>query len=80
MYYGRTENATMETALTQTGSANGDLNIFIRPTDGYDSATARRASVSLCLSGMPGNVVKPGAVEFAPRFRNPEVHQARGCR
>ena len=28
MYYGRTENATVETALTQTGSANGDQNFF----------------------------------------------------
>jgi hypothetical protein len=28
------------------------------------------------LQGAPGSVVKPGAVEFAPEFRNPEVHQA----
>ena len=26
--------------------------------------------------GPPGSVVKPGAVEFAPGFRNPEVHQS----
>ncbi len=28
------------------------------------------------LRGEPGSVVKPGAVEFAPNFHNPEVHQA----
>ena len=28
MYYGRMENATIETALTQTGSLNGDLEFF----------------------------------------------------
>ena len=28
------------------------------------------------LSGLPSSIVKPGAVEFAPNFRNPEVHQA----
>ncbi len=28
------------------------------------------------LTGPPGSLVKPGAVEFAPKFRNPEVHQA----
>ena len=33
MYFGRTENSTVETALTQTGSLNGDLNFFMRPTD-----------------------------------------------
>ena len=74
MYFGRTENATIETALTQTGSANGDLNFFMRPTD--NSERGRRAAVSLCAEGPPGSVVKPGAVEFAPSFRNPEVHQA----
>ena len=34
MYFGRTDNATLETAVAQTGSLNGDLNFFIRPTDG----------------------------------------------
>jgi hypothetical protein len=28
------------------------------------------------LQGQPASVVKPGAVGFAPNFRNPEVHQA----
>ena len=37
----------------------------------------RRAAVSrTCFSGPPASVVTPGAVEFAPNFRNPEVHQA----
>jgi hypothetical protein len=78
MYYGRTENATLETALTQTGSFNGDLNFFIRSTDGLNPRTVTSAAPPFpyVLSGEPSTVVKPGAVEFAPNFRNPEVHQA----
>ena len=42
MYYGRTENATIETALTQTGSLKGDLNFFMRPTDDCQHCPAAR--------------------------------------
>jgi hypothetical protein len=77
MYYGRTENATLETALTQTGSLKGDLNFFIRPTDGMNplTYTSDAPPFPYVLQGPPASVVKPGAVEFAPNFRNPEVHQ-----
>jgi hypothetical protein len=74
MYYGRTENATIETALTQTGSPNGDQSIFMRPTDNLNAGGA--PPFPYVLTGAPGSVVTPGAVEFAPNFRNPEVHQA----
>jgi hypothetical protein len=74
MYFGRTENATVETALTQTGSLKGDLNFFLRPTDNLNAGGA--PPFPYVLRGPPGSVVKPGAVEFAPDFRNPEVHQA----
>jgi hypothetical protein len=74
MYFGRTENATLETALTQTGSLNGDLNLFLRPTDNLNAGGA--PPFPYVLSGSPGSVVKPGAVEFASGFHNPEVHQA----
>jgi hypothetical protein len=74
MYFGRTENATVETALTQTGSPNSDLKFFLRPTDNLNAGGA--PPFPYVLRGPPGNVVKPGAVEFAPNFRNPEVHQA----
>ena len=74
MYYGRTENATLETALTQTGSLNGDLNFFMRPTDNLNAGGA--PPFPYVFAGEPLNLVKPGAVEFAPNFRNPEVHQA----
>jgi hypothetical protein len=78
MYFGRTENATVETALTQTGSLHGDLSFFVRPTEGYNSATgaSNAAPFPYVFQGDPLTVVKPGAVEFAPNFRNPEVHQA----
>jgi len=74
MYFGRTQNATLENALTQTGSLKGDLNFFIRPTDNLTSGGA--PPFPYVLAGEPVSVIKPGAVEFAPGFRNGEVHQA----
>jgi hypothetical protein len=78
MYFGRTTNLTAETALTQTGSTKGDLNFFIRPTDGYNppTGTSNAQPFPYVLQGDPASVVKPGAVEFASSFHNPEVHQA----
>jgi hypothetical protein len=74
LYFGRTENATLETVLTRTGSLAGDLNYFIRPTDNLQAGGA--PPFPNVLNGAPGSVVKPGAVEFAPGFRNPEIQQA----
>ena len=76
IYYGRTENRTLETALTQTGSLNGDLSFFMRPTDDLPNSGGGAPPFPYVLTGMPGSVIKPGAVEFAGIFRNPEVHQA----
>jgi hypothetical protein len=43
MYFGRTENDTVETALTQTGSPNGDLNFSCgRRTTASSAPEARR--------------------------------------
>jgi hypothetical protein len=75
MYFGRTENATVETALTQTGSLNGDLNFFMRPTDDNPNNGGGAPPFPYVLQGEPGSAIKPGAVEFAPNFHNPEVHQ-----
>ncbi|MGA7244450.1 MAG: carboxypeptidase-like regulatory domain-containing protein, partial [Terracidiphilus sp.] len=74
MYFGRTRNSLVETALTQTGSLNGDLNFFMRPTDNLNAGGA--PPFPYVLAGAPASVVKPGAVEFAPGFRNGEIHQA----
>jgi hypothetical protein len=81
MYFGRTENLTLETALTQTGSPAGDQSFFIRPTDGFnpptDTSDAQPFPYVLRPPGPgPGSAIKPGAVEYAPNFHNPEVHQA----
>ncbi|MDR3725927.1 MAG: carboxypeptidase-like regulatory domain-containing protein [Terracidiphilus sp.] len=73
MYFGRVENAVIETALTQTGSPKGDLNFFMRPTDNLKAGGA--PPFPYVFAGEPLSMVKPGAVEFAPRFRNSEVHQ-----
>ncbi len=76
MYYGRTENAVIETVLTQTGSLRGDLHFFMRPSDDCQRCAGGAPPFPYVLAGQPANAVKPGAVEFAPNFRNPEVHQA----
>jgi hypothetical protein len=73
-YFGRTRNATLETALTQTGSLSGDLNFFMRPTDNLNAGGA--PPFPYVLAGEPSSVVKPGAAEFAPNFHNSEIHQA----
>jgi hypothetical protein len=76
MYYGRTENATIETALTQTGSLQGDLSFFMRPQDDCQYCAGGAPPFPYVFAGQPSSVVKPGVVGFAPSFRNPEVHQA----
>jgi len=73
MYFGRTNNLVLETALTQTGSPKGDLNFFMRPTDNLNGGGA--PPFPYVLVGEPASVQKPGAVEFASNFHNAEVHQ-----
>lgn len=74
MYFSRTPNAAIETALTQTGSMKGDLNFFMRPTDNLRGGGA--PPFPYVLTGEPGTVVKPAVVEFAQSFRNAELHHA----
>jgi len=76
MYYGRVENATALTALTQTGSLKGDLTFFLRPQDDCQHCSGGAPPFPYVFAGQPASVVKPGVVQFAPNFRNPEVHQA----
>jgi len=74
MHFGRTPNAVVQAALTQTGSSKGNLNFFLRPTDNLNGGGA--APFPYVLTGEPGKVVKPEAVEFATSFHNAEVHRA----
>lgn len=76
IYYGRTENAIVETALTQTGSLKGDLNFFMRPSDDCQHCSGGAPPFPYVFAGQPASIVAPGAVGFAPNFHNPEVHQA----
>lgn len=76
MYFGRTQNAVVLTALTETGSPKGDLQLFMRPTDDLPNYGGGAPPFPYVLTGLPGTVVKPSAVEFSPSFRNPEIHQA----
>jgi hypothetical protein len=72
-YYGRTSNAVLENALTQTGSLKGNLRYFVRPTDNLAGGSA--PPFPYVFAGTPGTVQRPAALEFAPQFRNPEIHQ-----
>jgi hypothetical protein len=74
MYYGRTPNATLGNVLTQTGSLKGDMNFFVRPSDNLRSGGA--PPFPYVFAGEPASVIKPAASEFAPNYRNPQVHQA----
>jgi hypothetical protein len=76
MYYGRVENSTIETALTQTGSLKGDLSFFMRPQDDCQHCAGGAPPFPYVFAGEPSSVVTPGTTGFAPNFRNPEVHQA----
>ena len=73
MYFGRTQNSLLETALTQTGSFKGDLNFFMRPTDNLAGGGA--PPFPYVLAGEPATVIKPGAIQFSPAFKNAEIHQ-----
>lgn len=76
MYYGRVANSTIEAALTQTGSPKGDQYVFLRPQDDCQFCAGGAPPFPHVLEGQPSSIVKPGAIGFAPNFRNPEVHQA----
>ena len=76
MYYGRVQNSTIEAALTQTGSPNGDQYVFLRPQDDCQFCVGGAPPFPHVLSGESTGIVKPGVVGFAPHFRNPEIHQA----
>ncbi len=76
IYYGRTENQTLQTALTHTGSLAGDLSFFMRPTDDLPNNGGGAPPFPYVLTGQPSSVIKPGAVQLAGIFHNPEIHQA----
>ena len=76
MYYGRLENRTLETALTETGSSKADFDLFFRPTDNLADGNGDAPPFPYVLAGSPGSAVKPEAVEIAPNLRNSEIHQA----
>jgi hypothetical protein len=52
------------------------LSFFMRPSDDCQFCSGGSPPFPYVFAGQPSSVVKPGAVEFAPNFRNPEVHQA----
>lgn len=75
IYFGRTDNAVIKTALSQTGSPKSDQDIFLRPTDNLPNNPGGAPPFPYAPTGPPGLVVRPGVVEFASSFRNPEIQQ-----
>ncbi len=69
MYFGRVDNSALLAALTQTGSVNGDLNFFFKPTD------PQAPPFPYVFSTTPQTVVTPGAVAFGSGFKTQEVDQ-----
>jgi hypothetical protein len=69
LYFGRIGQAAIFAALTQTGSFNGDLDFFFKPTD------VGAPPFPFVFGGAPQTVVTPGAVAFAKNFRAQEVAQ-----
>jgi len=69
LYYGRTPNALVLAGLTETGSARGVANYYLRP---YDVAAPPFPYV---FSAAPTASVKPSALFFSPHFRNPQIEQ-----
>lgn len=74
LYFSRTPNATLQTALTQTGSSKGDLKYFLRATDDLNAGGA--PPFPYVLAGQPAAGARPEAVEFGAGFRNGQIHQA----
>jgi Carboxypeptidase regulatory-like domain/TonB dependent receptor len=70
IYYGRIINSTIFTALSSTGSPNGQQTYFYRPTD------KGTPPFPYVFSAKPTLSVAPNAVYFDPRFQNPQIHQA----
>ena len=85
MYYGRTENATIETALTQTGSLKGDLNFFMRPSDDCQHCSGGAPPFPYVFAGPPTSIVARGLsasrpTSIIPKFIRPSRPSSSRCR
>ncbi len=72
LYYGRIDNAVVLAALTQTGSLNGDLNYFFKPT----RTPARRPSQAVFPATAGDRSDARSGFPFAANFRPQEIDQA----
>lgn len=75
MVYSRTPNSVLRTALTQTGSPQGDLNLFLRPTDNVPGNSGGAPAFPFVPASTAAAAILPGVAEVSPSFRNGEVHQ-----
>ncbi len=69
IYYGRISNATVFSALTNTGSRNGQLRYYFKPAD------EGAPPFPHVFAGAVVVPVAPDVDYFDRRFQNPQVHQ-----
>ncbi len=69
LYYGRISNATIFSALTNTGSPNGQLSYYFKPVD------AGAPPFPHVFAGQVVVPVAPAVAYFDRRFQNPQVHE-----
>ncbi len=70
IYYGRIINSTIANAITNTGTAKGQLQFTILPGDAIAPPYP-----NILTTAPPPNVGAPDVVVFAPDTRNPMVHE-----
>ena len=68
IYYGRVINSTISNAITNTGSANGQLQFSLLPAVGPNYPNT--------LAAVPAGTLRPDIIMFAPSMANPQIHQA----
>jgi hypothetical protein len=76
MYFGRSSNSVLETALTQTGSPNGNRSFFARPTDNLPGRPGAAPPFPYVLAGTSVAAEKADVIAVASGYRNSEIHQA----
>jgi hypothetical protein len=70
IYYGRIINSTISNAITNTGSAQGQLQFTFLP------ATAGAPLYPNVVASAPTSTTRPDIVYFSSHMANPQIHQA----
>jgi hypothetical protein len=71
IYYGRIINSTISNAITNTGVANGQRQVSLRPQDAGSPVYPNVLSAPPTAAGSASDIVV-----FSRNMKNPEIHQA----